>query len=1226
MSNNKTLRAFLVVLLVLSFSTTLFAQRQKRTDETPASTGPAKTRVEADAVKTDSRSMKAREETIRELTELLKEMPDSHPKKPGQYRRLAELYWEKARGIKAVIMDEYNKKIDKYYEMNDPNAPMPELNLDQSLEWNKKAIEICDFIIKKYPNYQGLDEVYFFMASNLMETGQSLAAVRYYTLVVEKFKDSKYASDSYFEMGEYFFNNNNVFKAIPNYEAIIKKYPDNKFYGFALYKYAWCMYNVGEYEKSVELFQKVVEVAEKINDQSLKEDALNDMVAPYAEAGSVDEAEKYFKTIVKEQKYFIAVLKRLAQIYFDQDRSEEAIKIYRKLQDEAPERPEGPVWQKQIVECYKKLNKKDKVREEIINLVKNYADANARWVKANEKDEAALESAQQTAEAALRILTVEYHNEARKTKSPETWKIVGELYPIYLNYFPKSEASYDMRFNYAEYLYDHKKYTEAGDEYQKVADMNPKGHHFEDASFGAVSCFGALLEEDQERAKKEAQNRIAKAKQEKSGEISADLVKAADDKDADKKDKVADENKEKPIPELHQKFITACDTYIKNIPRSKYLVDIIYKQAITYYVFNHFDKAVPVFEMIVQKYPRHELAEFSADLIMDSLNMARDWEAINNKSREFLKNSALLSGRNRLKADLEKFKEMATFYSADIPHKHGKSLESADRYMAFVNEFQKSKFNDVAMYNAIVYYQKGGDLNKSIRVQEQFLRSSEDVYKKSPHRDKIMFGLAKNYHAIAEYDKAAQLYVDFVEKSPQGQDAGDAVYNAAVLYASLGDTEKAIDNYRLYVKTYAKDDNEKAKIALNYGYIWMRKGKNFYDKANKGFDTFVAEHTEMKGLADYYYIDENGKKKPVEAANKIAVEKGQPDTIIALYGAKMKMAKELGNTKEYYKNVDKILQIFRGAEFKEKTELGENSRDIIAEVLLEELNPEFKEYTAVNFDKISFPKKHKGYELIQLGFDIEDGKIISLGEANPDEMYPEEKANLKAAVKIKDEFNKVSQERMTKKIELAASLSQEYEKVLGATMSPRFTPAILYYMGMIYKDLTDQMFDAPIAPWLSDAQIEQYKTMLDEQAIKAQQKAVEAFETAMKKGYESSVYNEWVAKAKYELRFFQEVTGGKYYDENEIVPAPNMIETSSLIGKIDTDFKFPEISDEERAKLKQSMNRSTVQSEPAAQPAAEQVEQPEQAAEAPAEQAEQAVEEQAEPADENVESNEEQGE
>ncbi len=1209
MISNKKFRFIVAILLVLSFTLTLSAQRKKREEDETVSTGPAKTRVETgEKVKTDSKAMAARDDAIKQLNELIKDYPEG-PRKAEVYRRLAELYWEKARGIKAVIMDEFNKKTDKYYEMNDPNAPMPELVLDAAWEWNKKAIDVCDYIIKKYPTFQGIDEVYFFMASNQMEIGQSLAAVRYYTLVVEKFQNSKFAPDAYFEMGEYFFNNNNVFKAMPNYKAIIEKHKDNKFYGFALYKYAWCMYNVGEYEESVKLFQEVVVNAEKIKDLSLKEDAMNDMVAPYAEAGNVDDAEKYFKNVVKEQKYFIAVLKRLAGIYFDQDKSDEAIKIYRKLQQEAPERPEAPTWQKQIVECYKKLNNKDAVRKEIVVLVANYADANARWVKANEKDEATLESAQQTAEAALRILTVDYHNEARKTKTAETWKIVGELYPTYLKYFPKSEASYDMRFNYAEYLYDHKKYTEAGDQYQAVADMNPKGHHFEDASYGAVSCFGALLESEQEKAKKEAQNRIAKSKQDGSGEIQKDLVKTADDKDAGKKDVVADEFKPKQIPELHQKFITACDTYIKNIPRSKYLVDIIYRQAITYYAFNHFDKAVPVFEMIVQKYPRNDLAEYSADLIMDSLNMARDWEQINNKSREFLKNSALLSGRNRLKADLEKFKEMATFYSADIPHKNGKSLESADRYMAFVNEFQKSKFNDVAMYNAIVYYQKGGDLYKSIRVQEQFLRENDDVYKKSPHRDKIMFGLAKNYEAIAYYDKAAQLYIDFVEKAPNSTDAGDAVYNAAVLYESIGETEKAIDNYRLYVEKYSKDDKEKDSIALKYGYIWMAKGPTFYDKAEKGFDKFVAEHTTINGMKDFYYIDDAGKKKAVSEANKIAVEKGHSNTLIALYGAKMKMYKENKNTKEYYKAVDKVLQIFRGAEFKEKEDLNEISRDIIAEVLLEELNPEFKEYMAVNFDKISFPKKHKGYELIQLGFDVEDGKIISLGEANPDEMYPEEKANLKAAVKIKDEFNKVSQERMTKKIELAASLSQEYEKVLGATMSPRFTPAILYYMGMIYKDLTDQMFDAPIAPWLSDAQIEQYKTMLDEQAIKAQQKAVEAFETAMKKGYESSVYNEWVAKAKYELRFFQEVTGGKYYDENEIVPASDMIETSSLIGKIDDNFNFPKISDEERAKLKRTLNAPKAapaapaeQSEPAAAPAAIQ-EEPKADAE-PAEEAE----------------------
>ncbi|HQN73625.1 MAG TPA: tetratricopeptide repeat protein, partial [bacterium] len=305
--------------MILAFSTSVFAQRKKRDSDT-TTTGPAKTKIETAEVKTDSKSMEKRDEAIKQLNELIKDYPEG-PRKAEVYRRLAELYWEKARGIKAVIMDEHNKKIDKYYEMNDPNAPMPELDLAASWEWNNKAIDVCDYVIKKYPDFQNIDEVYFFIASNLMEVGQPLRAIRYYTLVVEKYTKSKFVPDAYFEMGEYFFNNNNVFKAIPSYKAIIDKFPENKFYGFALYKYAWCMYNVGEYEQSVKLFQQVVINAEKIKDIALKEDALNDMVAPYAESGTVDDAEKYFKTIVKEQKYFIAVLKRLADIYFDQDRS-----------------------------------------------------------------------------------------------------------------------------------------------------------------------------------------------------------------------------------------------------------------------------------------------------------------------------------------------------------------------------------------------------------------------------------------------------------------------------------------------------------------------------------------------------------------------------------------------------------------------------------------------------------------------------------------------------------------------------------------------------------------------------------------------------------------------------------------------------------------------------------------------------------------------------------------
>ena len=140
-------KKLLIAAIVVLMAGTLLAAREKRKgDEGGSVKGPAKMEVEATKVQIDSKAMAQRDKAIEQLLELLKDFPEG-PKKAEVYRRLAELYWEKARGIKAVVMEEYNKKTDKYYELNDPNAPMPELDLKEAWKWNEKATDICDFII-----------------------------------------------------------------------------------------------------------------------------------------------------------------------------------------------------------------------------------------------------------------------------------------------------------------------------------------------------------------------------------------------------------------------------------------------------------------------------------------------------------------------------------------------------------------------------------------------------------------------------------------------------------------------------------------------------------------------------------------------------------------------------------------------------------------------------------------------------------------------------------------------------------------------------------------------------------------------------------------------------------------------------------------------------------------------------------------------------------------------
>ena len=306
------------------------------------------------------------------------------------------------------------------------------------------------------------------------------------------------------------------------------------------------------------------------------------------------------------------------------------------------------------------------------------------------------------------------------------------------------------------------------------------------------------------------------------------------------------------------------------------------------------------------------------------------------------------------------------------------------------------------------------------------------------------------------------------------------------------------------------------------------------------------------------------------------VVKGDANTIFAVYDALIEIYEKNGDKENYYKIVDRVLQLFRNGKFTEKVAFAEGARDVIAKSMLIELEQELKEYLSIKFNNIPFKKKMKGYEVLGWGFDVKDGKVISLGSASTDELTGSEKANLKAAAKVKERFNKTSQERMKRKIELTISLQRSYEQIVGLTKSPRLTPAVLYYVGIVYKDLTDQMFSAPVAPWLSEAQISAYKQYLDEKAFGAQKNAVAFLLAAMRKGYETSVYNKYVKMAKTQLKYFGEVTNGEYYDENEIVPAPLAIETSSSIGTVDIEFAFPKLTKDERKRLKKMLNAPKV--------------------------------------------------
>jgi hypothetical protein len=98
-----------------------------------------------------------------------------------------------------------------------------------------------------------------------------------------------------------------------------------------------------------------------------------------------------------------------------------------------------------------------------------------------------------------------------------------------------------------------------------------------------------------------------------------------------------------PIPENQQKMIRALHTYRKHVPDAPEVPVMLYREAYIYYDHNQFDRAEPLFLDVVQKYPKHDLAVYSANLYLDALNMECKSKEVLATARKFLDTPELVS-------------------------------------------------------------------------------------------------------------------------------------------------------------------------------------------------------------------------------------------------------------------------------------------------------------------------------------------------------------------------------------------------------------------------------------------------------------------------------------------------------------------------------------------------------------------------------------------------------
>lgn len=980
--------------------------------------------------------------------------------KPALLFRLGELHWEES---KYFFFEANRKDDDKIRAMNAQDqagvaaaeAEKAKL-LEQSKAYAQKAIANYSTIVQEYKDFPRTDEVLYFLGLNLMEMNDEKRALVAYNRLISKYPKSKYLPDAYLAVGEYWFNGSKgkreaLEKALEHYKNATK-FPESQVYGYALYKQGWCYFNMSDFEKAMDQFKAVVlfvkiagaeevegKKGAKGNRVGLAREARNDFVRAYSRGGGGPaEAKEKFSKLADTADDLRLMLKQLAGLFYEDGKDREAALAYDMLIKERPLSPEAPSFQSRIIDCVMRAGNKQMTVQQVRRLVKIMDEVIQGNPKLEEKDKKSLDEARELSERTISRLAVDWHNEGKKTRDQQTFEFADTVYSDYLVLFPQSPKAYSLRFFWAELLNDNlNKYEKAAGEYSTVFGIDiekiKKGGEAKPGKWMNAAAYNAIL-------------------------AWSEVVKAQESKE---KDKAAsgDPTKKMAIPPMKQRLLDACLDYLKYVEKGERRVEIAYKAALIYYEANHLEEAVARFSDIALNHPEYKFedgtraGEVSANLVLDSYNLTKDWAKVNEWARKFYAEERLAQGK--FKEELAKLIEQSAFKLVNQLEAKKDFAKAAEAYLAFVAEWPKTELADQALHNAAIDFYNAQMLNRAIEVRKQLIAR----YPKSKYLPLDVYALAEGYEAVADFDPAAdyyELYAQHFEKSkgnspskkgapkkgkaPVADDkdkhaseqvweenkAQDALFNAGIFREGLGALKAALKNREKYLELWPNaKDSEAVELSI----------LDLYEKMS-------AWGKVVKGIEEY-------EKKYGKDANKLLAAEGR---LASLYDEKTK------NSKMARSVYQRILGAYDKLGKKQRDGLDIAALDAVARASFVENEEAWRKYASI---KLRWSKLQ-----------------------NPGE--------LKATIAVK------------------STALQDIQKAYTKTVAFKSAdPAIcaLHKIGMAYDQLAEQLVHFPVPKGLTEDMLVELKPQFEREAEPVKKKAAEAFTAVVSKSQELDIFN-----------------------------------------------------------------------------------------------------------------------
>ncbi len=1111
-------------------------------------------------INTLKRLLNASEQTDPEYPDLLFRLADHYLDKKAYFDLQAGTLYEQiyaaeeaGQTAKANQLKERQKKFER-----------------QSKEASADAVKIYKALVssRAFAKYKRMDEAIYFYAFELGQLGRDAEMQDAYLRLIQDYPTSKYIPNAYLSFADFKFAKNKIDEALQLYQRIVDGYADSPVYAYALYKIGWCHLNpIGtgepEYRTSLDYFVRTVKATlsgkagSEANAKQLRRDARRDMVKAYVNAGKPSAAWGFFQKVgngpKKEEDMAKKQMELLANAYFGNGMYVESSSVYKTLQSEFGSDPQRCEWQAQVVVNALATDDKDIQWKETDRLATYWED-----YKDSKLNKATKKKCRDEARDTMRQMATVWHDEAEKTRKPETYDLAEQAYRAFTTHFPKDKDAYEMQYYFAELLWAQgannynsknrdqqevglKKFRSAHDEFVKVLEIKPDGKYTKDAAYAQMLAMKNALEYDETGGKKKA------CKTNSEGVCvyrEGTVKKKTRDKDTET-DKAA-EYPETDYSDDERAMLSAYDIYQKYVKDAKddELPKIQYHRAKLMMTHNKFDEAEPILKELVKKFDGQVYAAWAAEMLIDVLVIR--WTNKDNTPEQTVKSSEELEkwATEFQTMKLWKHEESARLreavpgYLAGIGWKkamayqeQGKAgdpegfVRCADTFVEVYNDHEDHEQADTLLFNAARCYEAAYLVGKAIQIRNALLEAHPD----SKHYQQTLQELGLNYQAVAYYSDAAERFEQYADKYTKDEFTPEALQNAYLFRLGLGNDEQAQKDLGKFEGLYRKKDPKTA-------------AKIFWSK----HELLDSEEEKLQHAREFIsrYGTKGGVDRRVVAEAAIGqILWRQSCTKPLLFDSCISVKREKANAGKDVK--EKAAKLRRKAKSK-KDELpkfcGNPTQGIVTVHARDgkkasqaqghistalKLSAKKPDMPAGETERIEAYKNAVGMSMVYsaderyeeyLRNTMPEGLDFTVEEYKKDSGLPKWEREYKEQVQTRDDSQKRFKEFFDKKVSLAKELQERYAKVKSSG-SPYWVLAAAARSAITMQNFADQLYRAEVPrSFKVEDQVFAYCDALADQAAMPQKLANDAFTYCLERSTEFQFFNEFSRMCEAELQ------------------------------------------------------------------------------------------------------------